>query len=263
MPYVFDHIFAADEANPQNVARNSSITLFLPGDATMTPVTGLTTVDGQPYPNPVTVNANGYAGQPVHDTIDRLAWSGGGFTGTMTAYEGMKEVAVASQLAAVNAASEAAAAAATVVTSAAVDGSGQLVLTKADDSTVIGGSVIGPAGPKGDKGADGSNVLPTDTAIKNAITTPGSETQVALSATYAGVKKFDNGGIFPLPFRAPCSAWKAPGRTFTAPTCRCGWPEPLCTLRAGIPPSVRPRTAVRRGPSAATTPGASVRTPRS
>lgn len=38
---------------------------------------------------------------------------------------------------------------------------------------------------KGDKGADGSNVLPTDTAIKQAIEAPASATRAALSATYA------------------------------------------------------------------------------
>lgn len=36
-------------------------------------------------------------------------------------------------------------------------------------------------------GLDGSNVLPTDTAIAQAISTPGSATQTQLNATFGGI----------------------------------------------------------------------------
>jgi lysophospholipase L1-like esterase len=159
MPYIFDHLFAADESNPSNVARNGTITIFVPGDTTMTPVTGLKHIDGRPYPNPVTVNANGYAAQPVHETIDRLAWSGGGFSGVMTAYEGIKEEAVAARAAAENAAAEAATAATAEV-----------------EARIAAGDF------QGTPGKDGANVLPTSEAIAQAVTTEGPA-KAALSAT--------------------------------------------------------------------------------
>jgi lysophospholipase L1-like esterase len=163
MPYIFEHLFAADESNPSNVARNGTITIFVPGDTTMTPVTGLKHIDGRPYPNPVTVNANGYAAQPVHETIDRLAWSGGGFSGVMTAYEGIKDEAVAARAAAENAAAEAAASATAEV-----------------EARIAAGEF------QGAPGKDGANVLPTSEAIAQAVTTEGPA-KAALSATYAGL----------------------------------------------------------------------------
>ena len=59
MAFTFDQIFAADPANPANVAANSAVTIFAPGDATMTPLT-ITDPDGAPLPNPIPVNANGF-----------------------------------------------------------------------------------------------------------------------------------------------------------------------------------------------------------
>lgn len=45
----------------------------------------------------------------------------------------------------------------------------------------------GGVGPQGPKGADGSNVLPTDIAIKDAINNNASATRGALNTTYAAV----------------------------------------------------------------------------
>ncbi|UYM26576.1 hypothetical protein SEA_BAUER_27 [Arthrobacter phage Bauer] len=161
MAYTFDYILAADPSNPTVVARNGVVTIFEVGDVTKTPVE-LKTVDGQPLPNPVTVNANGFGPKPVHDTLDHLAWEGGGFSGTMTSYEGMKEEAVSARQAAESAATEAGAAA------------------QADlEARIAAGDF------RGQPGQDGSNVVPTATAIATEISTPGSPAQVALSATYA------------------------------------------------------------------------------
>lgn len=170
MAYSFDHLFAADPANPNTVARNASIIIHEVNDATKTPV-ALTTVDGQPYPNPVTTNANGFAAIPVHESIDRLAWSGGGFTGTMTSYEGMKAEAVAARTAAETAAANAATQA-----------------TVRLDELIAAGNFEGPAGPLtnitvGTVEATPGNPL-TDDIIASEVTN-GTATKAALNATYA------------------------------------------------------------------------------
>jgi lysophospholipase L1-like esterase len=161
MAYTYDAIFAVDPNSPSNVARNASILIFDPNDATKTPVT-LTDITGSPITNPITVNQHGFGPAIKHATLDRLAWEGAGMSGVFTSYEGMKEEAVAARVAAQTAATEAGQAA------------------TADLAARIAAGEF-----KGDKGNDGSNVLPTDTAIKNAITTPGTQTEAALSATYA------------------------------------------------------------------------------
>lgn len=99
MAYSYEQIFAADPANPSNVAQNASITIFAPGDGTMTPIS-ITDPDGQPLTNPIPVNANGFGSAFAHATLDRVAWAGGGFTGFFTSYEGMKQVALDAQAAA-------------------------------------------------------------------------------------------------------------------------------------------------------------------
>jgi hypothetical protein len=104
--YTFDHIEARDPNIPSLVASNAAVVIFAPGDAAKTPLT-LTDNTGSPLPNPVQVNAMGYGPAFISD-LDRVAWEGGGYSGFFTSYEGMKEVAVASQVAAETAAAEAA-----------------------------------------------------------------------------------------------------------------------------------------------------------
>lgn len=99
MAYTFDQIFAADPSNPANVAVNGVVTIHAPGDTTVTPL-AITDVSGNPLPNPITVNANGYGPAFMHATLDRVAWSGGGFSNFMNSYEGMKGEAVAARNAA-------------------------------------------------------------------------------------------------------------------------------------------------------------------
>lgn len=111
MAYTFDQIFAADPSNPGNVASNGAVTIFAPGDPAQTPL-AITDVSGNPMLNPVTVNAFGFGAAFMHATLDRVAWSGGGFSGFFTSYEGMKSEAVAARSAAEAAADAAAASAA-------------------------------------------------------------------------------------------------------------------------------------------------------
>lgn len=185
MAYTFDPVFAVDPNNPANVAKNASITIFDPADVTQAPIT-ITDPTGVPLDNPITVDAAGMGPAYQHPTLARVGWKGAGFTGYFTSYEGMYNETQEAKAAAQEAASLANAAAGTTVTSAVVDGSGRLILTKADASLVDAGVVVGPAGAPGLKGADGSNVLPTDTAIRDAINNAASETRAALNGAYAG-----------------------------------------------------------------------------
>ena len=161
MPYTYDSFLAADPNNPAVVARNAAITIFDPADATQAPIT-ITDPTGSPIPNPVTVNAQGFGPAFQHATLDRVGWKGAGFLGYFTSYEGMRNEAAAAKTAAQTAATNAGAAA------------------QADLEARIASGVF-----KGEKGADGSNVLPTDTAIRDAINNTGSATRGALNATYA------------------------------------------------------------------------------
>lgn len=106
MLYTFDQIFAADPANPERVASDGVVTIFAPGDAAQTPI-AIKTVDGLAITNPVQVNDAGYGPAFTHDTLDRVAWSGGGFSGFFTSYDGMKNEAVAARVSAQEAAAAA------------------------------------------------------------------------------------------------------------------------------------------------------------
>lgn len=160
MAFTFDAVFAVDPNNPANIAKNASITIFDPADPAQAPV-AITDPTGVPLPNPMTLDAAGMGPAYQHPTLARVGWKGAGFVGYFTSYEGMLNETKAAKDAALAAASEAGAAA------------------QADLEARIASGVF-----KGEKGTDGANVLPTDTAIKNAITTPGTETATALSATY-------------------------------------------------------------------------------
>ena len=120
MAYSYDPIFAVDPNSPSNVARNASILIFDPNDATKTPVT-LTDVTGSHVANPITVNQHGFGPAIKHETLDRLAWEGAGMSGVFTSYEGMKEEAVAARVAAQAAATTAAAEASAGVASVVAD----------------------------------------------------------------------------------------------------------------------------------------------
>ena len=136
MAFSFDPIFATDPNNPTNVASNASIVISDPADPGNAPVT-ITDVTGSPLPNPVTVNKNGFGPAFQHATLDRLAWSGGGFTGFFTSYEGIKNEAVAARQAA--------------------------DAIKADADAGAFNGETGPQGPPG------PNTVPTDEAVANVI----------------------------------------------------------------------------------------------
>lgn len=96
-----------------------------------------------------------------------------------------REAAVAAADAAAESAAEAAASLGASISGASIIGD-HLVLAKADGTVHDAGNA---RGPKGDKGNDGSNVLPTDTAVAQEVNRPGSLTRAAVVAL-AG----ENGG---------------------------------------------------------------------
>lgn len=98
-PYPFDQLFAVDPAGTGRVAANAQVTIFQPGDPSKTPVQ-ITTLSGNPMPNPVQVNEIGFGTAFMHASLDELAWEGGGYSGLLHSYQGMKEVALAAQVAA-------------------------------------------------------------------------------------------------------------------------------------------------------------------
>lgn len=99
MAFTFDQIFAVDPSNPERVASNGLVTIFAPGDPNRTPLP-LSTVSGAALANPIPVNEQGFGPAFVHQTMDRVAWEGGGLEGFFTSYEGIKNVALAAQAAA-------------------------------------------------------------------------------------------------------------------------------------------------------------------
>lgn len=167
MAYTFDQIEARDPKIPSLVASNALVTIFEPGDPTKTPI-AITTNSGEPLANPVQVNALGY-GDAFMSDLDRVAWVGGEndeFTGFFTAYEGMKEVAVAAQAAAESAAANAANEASAALAGAVSDAESAQAAAEAAAALVE---------------------APADTAIAAAVSGPATQTRAALSATIATV----------------------------------------------------------------------------
>jgi len=176
MAYSFDPIFAADPSNPANVAANAAILIYDPNDAGKAPVT-ITDLTGSPLPNPVTVNKNGFGSAFQHATLDRLAWSGAGFEGFFTSYEGMKNVAIAAQAAAETAASTAAAEAAVGVAP---------VVAEAEAAADAAAAAQAAAAQAAAAAANSAALVgaPADTAMAAAANNTGSQFRAALSATY-------------------------------------------------------------------------------
>jgi lysophospholipase L1-like esterase len=179
MAYTFDQIFAADPANPANIAQNASIKIFAPGDATKTAI-AITDTSGTPLPNPIPVNANGF-GPAFSASIDRVAWEGGGFTGFFTSYEGMKQVALDAQTAAETAAATAGAEAAAVADAAIGDATAASTAAAASAATAASNASASATAAANAAALVGA---PADTAIAAAVNNGASATKAALNATY-------------------------------------------------------------------------------
>jgi hypothetical protein len=182
MAMSFDQIFAADPANPQNVASNAAVLIYAPGDTTKTPLT-ITDPSGGPLSNPVIVNANGFGSAFMHETLDRVAWDGGGFTGFFTSYEGMKQVAVAAQVAAEEAATTAGTEAAVVATAAIGTATADAEAAATSAATAQAAAAASATAAANSAALVGA---PADSAIAAAVNGTGA-TKTALNASFAGL----------------------------------------------------------------------------
>lgn len=174
MAFTFDPIFAADPNNPANVASNAAITIFDPNDAGKAPIT-ITDPTGSPISNPVTVNKNGFGTAFQHATLDRVGWSGGGFEGYFTSYEGLKQVALDAQAAAEAAGADAAAAATAGVADVAANAAAAQAAAEAAASEAAESAALVGA--------------PADSAIATAVNGTATETKAALNAAYGPSQK--------------------------------------------------------------------------
>jgi hypothetical protein len=181
MAYSFDQVFAADPANPSNIAQNASILIYQPGDATKTPLV-ITDPSGGALTNPVTVNANGFGPAFAHATLERVAWDGGGFTGFFTSYEGMKNEAVAARDAAQEAATTAGTEAAAVATAAIGDATAEAEAAATSAATAASNAAASATAAANSAALVGA---PADAAIAAAVNNSASATKAALNATYA------------------------------------------------------------------------------
>lgn len=150
----------------------------------MTPLE-ITDPDGSPLPNPFPVNVNGFGPAFAHATLDRVAWLGGGFTGFVTSYEGMKQVAVDAQAAAAAAASTAGAEAAAVADAAVAS-----VIADADAAAASAAAAESNAAVSATAAANSAALVgaPADTAIAAAVNGAATETKTALNAAYLSAR---------------------------------------------------------------------------
>ncbi|GAP54019.1 hypothetical protein AHiyo6_05840 [Arthrobacter sp. Hiyo6] len=153
--YPYDMDLVVDPLNPANVVANGLVSIYDPADTAGTTLLALKDPSGNPLPNPVQSNAHGFI-PPRIATTPQTLWKSGTFVGFFNSYKGLRDEAVGARSAAEAAAGDASAAAAERVTTATVDGSGRLILTKANAETVDAGAVMGPQGLKGDKGDTGA-----------------------------------------------------------------------------------------------------------
>lgn len=163
--YPFEMQLVVDPTNPRNVVAGGSVSIYDSADTGKTTLLPLTDPNGVPIANPITSNANGFT-EPFVTTSPQVLWVSGEYVDYFNSYVGMRNEALAAKTASESAAANAGAAAV------------------ADLDTRIASGVF-----KGEKGSDGSNVLPTDTAVKDAIANPASLTRGELNATFASQLK--------------------------------------------------------------------------
>lgn len=142
--YPYASILVADAVTFQRAA-NASVTVYDITDTGNTTPLALTDLSGLALPNPLTSSSDAFL-PPFVAQVDGVKLVGGGLTIAEYSHKGMKDAAEASRVAAEAAAANAATAA------------------EADLAARIAAGEF-----KGDKGADGSNVLPTAQAVQDSL----------------------------------------------------------------------------------------------
>lgn len=200
--FPYDGQLIADPVTFQR-ATNAQVYVYDAADTTNSTPLALKDATGLPTSNPLTSSADAFV-KPIYAPSQDIKYVGAGLTVFVSSAKGMRDAAAASAEAAQTAADSATTAAGNTVASASVNGAGELVIQKASGATVNAGLVKGAKGDKGDTGApglNGSNMLPTDDAIEQAILGSGTKTKAALSATILNtVPKPDMFGKLPKPF---------------------------------------------------------------
>lgn len=151
--YPYEGQLIADPVTFQR-AVNASITVYDANDTTNSTPLALKDGSGLPLTNPLTSSADAFT-QPFYAPSQDIKLVGAGLTVFISSAKGMRDAAAAAAAAASVAAGEAEAAAGERVTAAVVNGSGKLILTKANGATQDAGSVIGPKGAEGLQGPQG------------------------------------------------------------------------------------------------------------
>ncbi|QOD04874.1 SGNH/GDSL hydrolase family protein [Pseudarthrobacter sp. BIM B-2242] len=192
--YPFEGQLLADPVSFQR-AVSAQITVYDANDATNSTPLALKDASGVPTANPLTSSSDAFV-KPIYAPSPDIKYVGAGLSVFVSSTQGMRDAAEAAAAAAQDAANTAVVAVADRIATAAVDGAGALVLTKANGTTVNAGNVRGAKGDKGDpgaKGLDGANVLPTAEAIAQAVTTDGPA-KTALSVTILDLTSDLGGG---------------------------------------------------------------------
>lgn len=156
--FPYEAILVADPLTFQR-AISASCTVYDVNDTANATPLALKDLSGLALPNPITSSVDAFL-PPLIAPSEGIKVVGAGLTVVVFSHQGLKDEAVAAKLAAQSAAETAGADAVAEV-----------------EARIAAGEF------KGEKGADGSNVLPTDTAIKDAIENTGSATRGALNAT--------------------------------------------------------------------------------
>ena len=187
--YPYEGQLIADPVTFQR-ATNAQVYVYDANDTNNTTPLALKDATGLPTSNPLVSSADAFV-KPIYAPSQDIKYVGAGLTVFVSSAKGMRDAASASAEAAQTAADSATAAAGQAVASASVNGSGELLIQQASGATLNAGPVKGAKGDKGDKGdtgapgVNGSNVLPTDAAIAQALQDPNSQTRAAGNAMYA------------------------------------------------------------------------------
>ncbi|MGP5219438.1 LamG-like jellyroll fold domain-containing protein [Arthrobacter rhombi] len=146
MPYTFDAIQAFDPTDPKRVASDAEVTFFAPDDPNQTPIE-ITDVTGLALPNPYLTNDLGSIPQFMAN-MERVAWASGEMGDFLTSWEGLRDAAEASRVAAEEAASEAVGAVAEQLGgyTESVEASKAAAETAASAAAASAGLVDAPAG---------------------------------------------------------------------------------------------------------------------
>lgn len=178
--YPYEGQLIADPVTFQR-AVSAQVTVYDAADTGNTTPLALKDTNGLPTTNPLTSSSDAFV-RPIYAPSQDIKYVGAGLTVFVSSAKGMRDAAEGAAIAAQAAANSAVEAVADRIATAAVNGSGRLILTKASGATVDAGPVIGSQGVPGPPGQDGSNVLPTEEAIAAAVNGNGPA-KAALTVT--------------------------------------------------------------------------------